>query len=138
MVPAIFATSRISSWRKDQICPSPKSFAPGRKFGGTSDEPGVFGLTQQIVSPVGGGTMALSFQNMMVAAHEIGHNFFGTHAMADCICVDDALVGCWDYRRTLMWPEFHGDNFPRFSDGTHNPAHNNKKSVRDFMTGKGF
>jgi len=86
-----------------------------------------FGLSQQAVFPPGGGSTALIFQNMMVAAHEIGHTFGAIHADAECICVDEGWFGCNDYQRTLMWREFIHDNQPRFSD-------KNRKTVRDTMT----
>lgn len=86
-----------------------------------------FGLSQQTVSPVGGGSVALTFQNKMLAAHEIGHNFGGLHKDAECVCVDDGWFGCNDYQRTIMWREFFSDNQPRFSEA-------NKKNIRDFMT----
>ena len=107
---------------------------------GVADEPGTFGLSQQLISPAGGGSCALSFQNMMIAAHEIGHNFFATHAKADCICVDEGAfgIGCWDYQRTIMWHEFLSDHQPRFSDGSQDSARNNKQTLRDFMASKNF
>ncbi|HEX7828155.1 MAG TPA: M12 family metallo-peptidase [Thermoanaerobaculia bacterium] len=107
---------------------------------GVADEPGTFGLSQQSVPPVGGSTTALAFQNMMIAAHEIGHNWFAMHDKADCICVDEGLfgIGCWDYRRTIMWHEFISDHLPRFSNGEQDSSHNNKMKIRDFMATKNF
>jgi hypothetical protein len=107
---------------------------------GVGVQNGRFGLSQQALVPLGSGNsgVSLGFQNMMLAAHEIGHNFNGLHKEADKICVDEDLFWCDDYERTIMWPEFLSDNQPRFSDGTHDPAHNNRKRVRDFMTEKSF
>jgi hypothetical protein len=101
------------------------------------------GLSQQSVvfaagGGGGGGTAArLAFQNLMVAAHELGHNFDGEHAEADKWCVTE-LVICFDYERTIMWPTFFDDNNARFSDGTRNPNHNNQRRLRDNMALRGF
>ncbi|MEO8383348.1 MAG: M12 family metallo-peptidase [Acidobacteriota bacterium] len=101
------------------------------------------GLSQQAVvfaggGGGGGGTAArLSFQNMMVAAHELGHNFNGEHGEADKWCVTSVLI-CLDYERTIMWPTFFDDNNARFSDGTRDPNHNNRRRIRDNMALRGF
>ncbi len=101
------------------------------------------GLSQQAVvfaggGGGGGGTAArLSFQNMMVAAHELGHNFNGEHAEADKWCVTSFIV-CLDYERTIMWPTFFDDNNARFSDGTREVNHNNQRRLRDNMALRGF
>lgn len=76
----------------------------------------------------------LSYQNMMVAAHEIGHNFGGKHELADKWCVWDTFLGCLDYERTIMWEKHYPDNNARFSDGTRAPLYkNNKKIIREQM-----
>ena len=100
---------------------------------GVANQNGRFALSQQALIPLGSGNsgVALGFQNLMLAAHEIGHNFNALHKYAECICVDDGWFGCDDYQRTLMWPEFHSDNQPRFSD-------TNRQRVRDFMTMQSF
>jgi hypothetical protein len=104
---------------------------------------GRHGLSQQAVvfaggGGGGGGTAArLSFQNMMVAAHELGHNFNAEHNEADKWCVTSFIV-CLDYERTIMWPTFYDDNNARFSDGTRDPNHNNQRRIRENMTSRGF
>jgi hypothetical protein len=70
---------------------------------------------------------------MMVAAHELGHNFNGAHEEADEWCVAH-FIWCWDYVRTLMWPTYYDDNVSRFSDGSRNAAHNNVERVSTNMT----
>lgn len=106
---------------------------------GVADPHGVTSVVHQGVVRVGGSLQQqiaarmLSYQNMMVAAHEIGHNFDGEHYQADKWCVWDTFLGCLDYERTIMWSAFYPDNNARFSDGTRNPAHNNKQAVIDDM-----
>lgn len=113
----------------------------GKRLDGTTLgiawQPGVYGLSQQKLLCVGGGGLFggppnLAFQNMMVAAHELGHNFNGAHDEADEICVTH-FIWCWDFVRTLMWPTFHDDNLARFSDGSRDPAHNNAQRVSTNM-----
>ncbi len=110
---------------------------------GVAFQPGVIGLSHQEVVWAGGGGggggagASLAFQNMMVAAHELGHNFDGEHDEADEWCVTDVII-CLDYERTIMWPSFYDDNNSRFSDGTRNPAHDNKRRIRNNMACRGF
>lgn len=105
---------------------------------GIAWQPGVYGLSQQQLIWIGGGGLFggppnLAFQNMMVAAHELGHNFNAAHEEADEWCVAH-FIWCWDNRRTLMWPTFYDDNVDRFSDGTRNTSHNNAQRVSTNMT----
>ena len=65
---------------------------------------------------------------MMLAAHEIGHNFDGLHQEADIWCVF-SFIWCWDFVRTIMWPEFFDDNQDFFSDGTRVSTHDNRKRI---------
>lgn len=104
---------------------------------GLAWQPGVYGLSQQQLIWLGGGGLFgggpnLAFQNMMIAAHELGHNFNGAHNEADEWCVAHFLW-CWDFVRTLMWPTFYGDNVPRFSDGSRNASRNNANRVSTNM-----
>ncbi len=101
---------------------------------GIAWQPGVYGLSQQqLRQGVSGWGPNLAFQNMMVAAHELGHNFNGAHEEADEWCVFE-FIWCWDYVRTIMWPTFYSDNVSRFSAGDRNPSHNNKQRVSNNMT----
>jgi Metallo-peptidase family M12 len=104
---------------------------------GIAWQPGVYGLSQQQLIWIGGGGLFggppnLAFQNMMVAAHELGHNFNGAHEEADEWCVSH-FIWCWDNVRTLMWPTYYDDNVSRFSDGTRNSSHNNAQRVSTNM-----
>jgi hypothetical protein len=104
---------------------------------GIAWRPGVYGLSQQQLFWIGGGGgfgggPNLAFQNMMIAAHEIGHNFNGLHDQADEWC-HAHFIWCWDYRRSLMWATFYDDNQPRFSDGSRNVSRNNRRRVLDDM-----
>lgn len=106
---------------------------------GIAWRPGVYSLSQQTLLTLsgggglfGGGGSGLAFQNMMVAGHELGHNFNGAHDEADEWCVAH-FIWCWDYVRTIMWPTFYDDNRARFSDGTRNSSHNNAQRISDNM-----
>lgn len=87
---------------------------------GVAWQPGAWGLSQQQLFWIGGGGGLfgggpnLSFQNVMVAAHELGHNFNGDHDAADEVCVTHFIV-CLDYERTAMWPTYYSDNRDEFS-----------------------
>jgi hypothetical protein len=105
---------------------------------GIAWQPGVYGLSQQQLVWVGGGGLFggppnLSFQNMMVAAHELGHNFNGAHGEADEWCVSH-FIWCLDKVRTVMWATFYDDNVARFSDGTRSASRNNAQRVSANMT----
>jgi hypothetical protein len=100
-------------------------------------QPGVYSLSEQVLVWFGGGGLFggppnLAFQNMMVAAHELGHNFNGAHEEADEWCVTQ-FIWCWKHARTLMWPAFYDNNVPRFSDGSRNASHNNARRVSTNM-----
>lgn len=104
---------------------------------GIAWQPGVYGLSQQQLVWVGGGGLFggppnLAFQNMMIAAHELGHNFNGSHDEADEWCVTH-FIWCWDYVRTILWPTIHGDSVPRFSAGDRDPSHNNAGRISTNM-----
>jgi hypothetical protein len=81
---------------------------------------GAWGLAEHHYVPSGSWLMdllnsQLSYRNMLISAHEIGHNFTGDHDHADKICVAEFIV-CWDYERTIMWPTLYSDNRDDFSD----------------------
>lgn len=97
--------------------------------------PGVWSLSQQqlyILSGGGGfgGGPNLSYQNMMIAAHELGHNFDGKHSEADKICVT-RFLWCWDFERTLMWGTYHDDNRDDFSGSNRSRVQNNAQTGRN-------
>ena len=91
---------------------------------------------QQLIWLGGGGLFGgppnLAFQNMMVAAHELGHNFNGAHEEGDEWCVAQ-FIWCWDFVRTILWPTIYGDSVPRFSAGDRDPAHNNRQRISTNM-----
>ncbi len=80
-------------------------------------EPGVTSLSQQriTVNPFAG-IRNLCYENMLIACHEIGHNFNGDHAFAEEFCVTDLLGICLDNERTIMWETIYSDNRDDFSD----------------------
>ncbi len=97
---------------------------------GYAYEPGHYGLSQQGFETVQGYRFALWYQNIWIMAHELGHNFSGTHKEADKWCAADFLI-CLDWKRSLMWETFYDDNEDEFSHGNRNPNHNNRQRVRD-------
>lgn len=104
---------------------------------GIAWQPGVYSLSQQQLIWIGGGggfggPPNFAFQNMMLMAHELGHNFGGDHAEADEWCVAE-FIWCWDYERSLMWPTFHDDNNAWISDGSRDPKHNNRQRMANNM-----
>jgi hypothetical protein len=106
---------------------------PTNGVAGIANSPGVFAVSYQWLLLAGGGpgtAARLSYQNMMVTAHELGHCFDATHDEADKWCVTH-FITCWDYQRTLMWPELEHDTQPFFSNGSITPAHNNAQRVRN-------
>ncbi|OKH20295.1 hypothetical protein NIES593_19490 [Hydrococcus rivularis NIES-593] len=104
---------------------------------GIAYQPGVYSLSQQQLFWLGGGggfggPPNLAFQNMMIMAHELGHNFNGLHEEADEWCVTH-FIWCWDYERSLMWPTFYEDNNDWISDGSLNAKHNNRQRIKNNM-----
>lgn len=100
---------------------------------GIAWQPGVWGLSQQtLLFRVFGLTIptVMSYANMMIAAHELGHNFTGDHDEAKKICVSHFIV-CWDNERTLMWPTYYSDNQDSFSASNDSRVTLNAQSGRN-------
>ncbi len=100
---------------------------------GIAWRPGVWGLAQQtLVIRVFGMVFptVTAYGNLMVSAHELGHNFAGDHDEAEKICVTHFLW-CWDYERTLMWPTYYSDNRDEFSADNDTIVTNNAQSGRN-------
>lgn len=87
---------------------------------GIADPFGRFALSRQQVG--------LTFKNTILASHEIGHNFGGTH---------EAEI-CTSAQRMILCAEFLPNTQPVFSDGAQGPQKNNRKTIRDFMAVQGF
>lgn len=83
-------------------------------------EPGYYGLSRQQEQHF----RFLAFENVVVAAHILGHNFNGVHHEAD--------------QHDIMWPDLGLIDTPKFSDGTIDPNHNNKRRVCTNMNSRGF
>jgi hypothetical protein len=94
-------------------------------------QPGFYGLSKQRKDDIDVGPVFLAFENMVVAAHVLGHNFNGAHWEAHRVCNPIC-------RATIMWPVLELINNPKFSDGTLDPNHNNKKRVCENMVSRGF
>ena len=102
---------------------------------GIAWRPGVYSLSQHQLIWVGGGGGSppnLGYMNMMIVAHELGHNFNGIHAEADEWCVTKFII-CWDRVRSILWPTLYDDNEDVFSDGSRNSSHNNSQRISDNM-----
>jgi Metallo-peptidase family M12 len=107
---------------------------------GIAWQPGVYSLSQHQLIWIGGGggfggPPNLAFQNMMIMAHELGHNLNAAHGEADEWCVSH-FIWCWDYERSLMWPTFYDDNNAWISDGSKNASHNNRKRINTNLAGQ--
>lgn len=105
---------------------------------GIAFRPGVYSLSQHKLIWVGGGggfggPPNLAYMNMMIMAHELGHNFNGRHDEADEWCVTSFII-CLDKVRTIMWPTLYDDSKDEFSDGSRNPARNNVARISENMT----
>ena len=107
--------------------------AANQDTAGIADLNGRYGVSEQ-----GDTTPALNFQNMMLAAHEMGHNFGADHPGADCVCADGSTTCGNACRNTIMAAVFDDTNLPIFSFGVPDPAKNNRKVIRDFMSAIGF
>lgn len=103
---------------------------------GVAYRPGVYGLSNQQLIWVGGGggifggAPNLAYINMLVMAHEIGHNFDGYHEEAHKRCKTKKFGVCWNYVRTIMWYRIFDDNEDKFSDGTLDSSHNNIARIK--------
>lgn len=86
-------------------------------------QPGFYGLSKQRNDDIDVGPVFLAFENMVAAAHVLGHNFDGAHWEAD--------------PRDIMWPVLELIDNPRFSDGSVDPNRNNKKRICTNMTSRG-
>lgn len=102
---------------------------------GYANNPGRYGFTQVSFHHVQGYRFPLFYQNMLVMAHELGHNFNGVHNEADEWCVTH-FIWCWDYVRSLMWETCYDDNEDEFSDGSRNTAHNNLRRIENNWEGR--
>lgn len=103
---------------------------------GIAWRPGVWGLSEHHHVPAHENWLLnllevkLIYKNMMVAAHELGHNFSGRHDLADEECVTH-FIWCWDYERTIMWDTFYSDNRDEFSKANSDQISNNANSGRN-------
>lgn len=89
-----------------------------------------FGLTQQSTS--------CAFRNMIIAAHEIGHNFNGGHEQADRWCAFTSNGICVYWQQTILWRTFHSSTVGRFSDGTPISGRNNAALICTNLASRGF
>lgn len=112
------------------------------KLLGIARFPGVYGLSQQQLIWVGGGgglfggAPNLAYMNLLIMAHEVGHNFNGDHDEATKRCVWK-IIKCLDNVRTIMWPTIYDDNEAIFSDGSRDDSKNNQLRIkRNFQNRK--
>lgn len=97
---------------------------------GKAERPGYRGWSQQ--------SLSCAFRNLIVAAHEIGHNFDSVHEEADYWCTVVINGLCVGPRQTLDAAAYKDYSTRRFSDGTRNAAHNNGARVCANLAGRGF
>jgi hypothetical protein len=115
---------------------TPKNLDNDSRLWGRAQTPGVFSVAEQKLITVGGAGWrweALpSWYGMMIAAHEIGHNFNGMHDEADTWCVF-WLFWCWHTAGTVMYPLITSYCKPRFSEGTEESSRDNLSRIQDNM-----
>lgn len=103
---------------------------------GVAYNPGAHGLSEQTLAVIRGGggfgSSNIGYENMMVAVHELGHNFDADHDEAAKWCVTHVVV-CWDFERTVMWDTFHDDNHDDFSNGSRQSGKDNESVIRNHM-----
>ena len=100
---------------------------------GIAFEPGQFGLsTSRLATVIGGvGDLPnLSFEDLLVSAHEIGHNLDGCHKEADSWCDGYFLFFCIGPRNTIMAPIISGATSGFFSAAGFDGAHNNVDRIK--------
>jgi Metallo-peptidase family M12 len=84
-------------------------------------------------------TRSCDFKNLMLTAHEIGHNFAADHDAADRWCAVEWQYGCAMWRQTIMWSSFSGSrSIPRFSDGTRDSDNNNVARICGNLSVRGY
>lgn len=93
---------------------------------GVSWRPGRYAASQQ--------SATLDFRNLIVTAHQIGHNYNAGHEQADRWCDPP----CAEYKQTICWKYFDRNTLRRFSNGTYRPDHNNADLMCTEMANRGF
>jgi hypothetical protein len=93
---------------------------------GASWRPGRYAASQQ--------SATLDFRNLIITAHQIGHNYNAGHEQADRWCEPP----CDEYVQTLCWKYFDNNTLRRFSNGTYRPDHNNADLMCTEMANRGF
>lgn len=112
----------------------------GKNFDGVSIgracEPGLnnewaYGVSQHIAEP-GTYYSATLYDRQIVVAHEIGHNFNGSHDYADYWYLPWPIA-----RYSIMWSSYMGPfSWPAFSDGTGILGNNNSERMRNYASGR--
>jgi Metallo-peptidase family M12 len=108
---------------------------------GVANRPGQDGLSTHRLGVVAGssfGVPDLAFEDLMVVAHEIGHNLDGCHAEADRWCAAHFWGICFSGRNTIMWPIVSGDNQRFFSSGGRDFTDNNHSRIRFNLSSRPF
>ena len=100
---------------------------------GIAFQPGRFGLSSHRIGDVIGSSTGvfpnLLLEDLIVAAHEIGHNLDGCHEERDDWCDSWFLFFCVGHHNTIMNPVITGATMPIFSAGNFDPDHNNRQRM---------
>jgi hypothetical protein len=106
---------------------------------GIAFQPGNAGLSTHRLATVVGGTSDLpdlAFEDLLVVAHEVGHNLDGCHDEADGWCDADFFWICFGPHNTILWPVISGATEARFSTGARTSTHNNRQRILANITNR--
>lgn len=137
-VPAVRVARNVSTSFLTSGKPPEPTGGLGGHILGIANLPGISGMAFMDLSLSVGSDVIITggiaggpneWQNFMVMAHELGHNYNAAHAEADEFCRFFFLF-CWNPARTIMWPAYSFRSSPEFSRGLIDGGHNNRRRLR--------